>query len=176
MLNTLSTETEWDMATPRLVRTQPVVKTFGLVVTSHCGFSLKQNEIWSCDAKSLQHRRLWYNSLYLRRQIPVFFQYADSTVFYSGDGSSRFFRKLVLPIYETISLGIPEVSSGPPLWSSGQSSWLQNGDVLCFLWGTNWIYICYAEESIPPLWSSGQSSWLQIQRSEFDSRRYQIFW
>jgi hypothetical protein len=35
------------------------------------------------------------------------------------------------------------------------------GDVLCFLWGTNWIYICYVEESVPPLWSSGQSSWLQ---------------
>jgi hypothetical protein len=28
----------------------------------------------------------------------------------------------------------------------------------------------------PPLWSSGQSSLLQIQRSGFDSRRYQIFW
>jgi hypothetical protein len=28
----------------------------------------------------------------------------------------------------------------------------------------------------PPLWSSGQSSWLQIQRSGFDSQRYQIFW
>jgi hypothetical protein len=27
----------------------------------------------------------------------------------------------------------------------------------------------------PPLWSSGRSSWLQIQRSGFDSRRYQIF-
>jgi hypothetical protein len=27
-----------------------------------------------------------------------------------------------------------------------------------------------------PLWSSGQSSWLQIQRSGFDSRRYQILW
>jgi hypothetical protein len=27
-----------------------------------------------------------------------------------------------------------------------------------------------------PLWFSGQSSWLQIQRSEFDSRRYQSFW
>jgi hypothetical protein len=27
----------------------------------------------------------------------------------------------------------------------------------------------------PHLWSSGQSSWLQIQRSGFDSRRYQIF-
>jgi hypothetical protein len=50
---------------------------------------------------------------------------------------------------------------GPPLWSSGQRSWLQNGDVLFFLWGTNWIYICYVEESRPPLWSSGQRSWLQ---------------
>jgi hypothetical protein len=28
----------------------------------------------------------------------------------------------------------------------------------------------------PPLWSSGQSSWLHIQRSEFESRRHQIFW
>jgi hypothetical protein len=28
----------------------------------------------------------------------------------------------------------------------------------------------------PPLWCSGQSSWLHIQRSGFDSRRYQIFW
>jgi hypothetical protein len=48
--------------------------------------------------------------------------------------------------------------------------------VLCFLWGTNWIYICYVEESRQPLWSSGQSSWLQIQRSGFDSQRHQIFW
>jgi hypothetical protein len=50
--------------------------------------------------------------------------------------------------------------SRPPLWSSGQSSWLQNGDVLCFLWRTNWICIRYVEERRPPLWSSGQSSWL----------------
>jgi hypothetical protein len=50
-----------------------------------------------------------------------------------------------------------------------------NGDVLCFLWSTNWIYICYVEGSRPPLWSSGQSSWLQIQRSVFDFRHYQIF-
>jgi hypothetical protein len=27
----------------------------------------------------------------------------------------------------------------------------------------------------PPLWSSGQSSWLQIQRSRFNSSRFQIF-
>jgi hypothetical protein len=64
----------------------------------------------------------------------------------------------------------------PPLWSSEQSYWLQNGDVLCFLRGTNGIYICFVEESTPPLWSSGQSSWLQIQRSGFDYRLYQIFW
>jgi hypothetical protein len=44
------------------------------------------------------------------------------------------------------------------------------------MWGTNWICICYVEESRPPLWSSGQSSWLQIQGSGFDSLRYQIFW
>jgi hypothetical protein len=35
----------------------------------------------------------------------------------------------------------------PPLWSSGQSSWLLNGGLFCLLWGTNWIYICYVEES-----------------------------
>jgi hypothetical protein len=51
--------------------------------------------------------------------------------------------------------------SRPSLWSSGQSSWLQNADVLCFLWGTNWIYVCCIEEGRPRLWSSGQSSWLQ---------------
>jgi hypothetical protein len=28
------------------------------------------------------------------------------------------------------------------------------------LWGTNWTYICYVEDSRPPLFSSGQSSWL----------------
>jgi hypothetical protein len=42
-----------------------------------------------------------------------------------------------------------------------KSSWLQNRGVLCFLWGTNWIYICYVEESRPSLWSCGQNSWLQ---------------
>jgi hypothetical protein len=61
----------------------------------------------------------------------------------------------------------------PPLWSSGHSSWLQNEDVFCLLWCTNWIYICYVEESRPPLWSSGQSSWLQIRKPGFDSRHYQ---
>jgi hypothetical protein len=39
----------------------------------------------------------------------------------------------------------------PPLWSSGQSSCLLNGDVLCFLYFTNLIYLCYVEESRPPM-------------------------
>jgi hypothetical protein len=30
--------------------------------------------------------------LYVRRQVPALFHYAASTVFYSGDASSRFFR------------------------------------------------------------------------------------
>jgi hypothetical protein len=64
----------------------------------------------------------------------------------------------------------------PPLWSSGQCSWLQNGDVLCFLWAITWMHICSVEESRPPLWSSGQSSRLQIQRSGFYSQRYKVFW
>jgi hypothetical protein len=42
-----------------------------------------------------------------------------------------------------------------------KGSWLQIGDALRSLWGTNWIYICYIEESRPPLLSSDQSSWLQ---------------
>jgi hypothetical protein len=42
------------------------------------------------------------------------------------------------------------------------------------------IYTCLSKHLIivkfrAPLWSSGHSSWLQIQRSGFDSRRYQIF-
>jgi hypothetical protein len=49
-------------------------------------------------------------------------------------------------------------------------------EISCFLWGTNWIYICYVEESRPRLSSSGQSFWLQIQTSWFNSMRYHIFW
>jgi hypothetical protein len=31
-------------------------------------------------------------------------------------------------------------------------------------------------EEGPPLWFSGQSCWLEVQRSGFDSLRYQMFW
>jgi hypothetical protein len=37
----------------------------------------------------------------------------------------------------------------------------------------NMIRFFYIRQG-PPLWSSGQSSWLQIQRSRFESQRYQI--
>jgi hypothetical protein len=38
------------------------------------------------------------------------------------------------------------------------------------------VYIVLLKVMGLPLWSSGQNSWLQIQRSGFDSRRYQSFW
>jgi hypothetical protein len=45
-------------------------------------------------------------------------------------------------------------------------------------WNLRFRTYLYSDSDIwgPPLWSSGQSCWLQIQRSGFDSRRYQIFW
>jgi hypothetical protein len=46
----------------------------------------------------------------------------------------------------------------PPLWSSGQSAWLQ----IAFSVKYELNLIRYVGESRPPLWSSGQSSWLQI--------------
>jgi hypothetical protein len=60
----------------------------------------------------------------------------------------------VFPVRYELNLCYVE-KSRPHLWPSGRSSWLQNGDVLCFLSGTNSIYICYVEKSILPLWSSG---------------------
>jgi hypothetical protein len=68
-------------------------------------------------------------------------------------------RMYALLLHEISEFAFLLASLRPPLRSSGQSSWPHNGDVLCFLWVTNWIYICYVEESRPPLWSSGQSSW-----------------
>jgi hypothetical protein len=49
--------------------------------------------------------------------------------------------------------------------------WLHDRDVLCFLWGLDWIYISYVKERRPPL-----CSWLQIQRSGIDYRRHQNLW
>jgi hypothetical protein len=34
---------------------------------------------------------------------------------------------------QTVGRNITLTLTRPPLWSNGQSSWLQNGDVLCFL-------------------------------------------
>jgi hypothetical protein len=76
--------------------------------------------------------------------------------------------------------------SRPPVWSSGQSSWLHTTEIYCASCElrTEFIYTCYVEESRPPLSSvtvpgyrkeiycasyevraTGQSSWLQIQTS-----------
>jgi hypothetical protein len=42
---------------------------------------------------------------------------------------------------------------------------------------TYWLTVsCKVTSTWPSLWSSDQSCWLKIQRSGFDSRRYQILW
>jgi hypothetical protein len=62
--------------------------------------------------------------------------------------------------------------SRPPLWSSRHGC---RTEIYCVPCEVRTEFMCYVEENRPPLWSSGQSSWLQIQRSGFDSLRYQIF-
>jgi hypothetical protein len=47
--------------------------------------------------------------------------------------------------------------------------------VLRFFYTINLIS-CPRLRKRPPVWFIGRSSWLQIQRSEFNSRSYQIFW
>jgi hypothetical protein len=81
-------------------------------------------------------------------------------------------KESIIIIYSWIYICYVE-ESRPPLWSSVQSSWLQNGDVLWFLWGTNWIYICYVEESGGLV---GRVPGYRFRSPGFYSRRYQIFW
>jgi hypothetical protein len=79
----------------------------------------------------------------------------------STDGIRRYIIAVTKPHVFRMCLFNAYFNNRPPLWSSGQGSWLQNGDVLCFQWGMNWIFICYVEESRQVLWCSGQGSWLQ---------------
>jgi hypothetical protein len=50
-----------------------------------------------------------------------------------------------------------------------------NGEAFAFRENISIKEYCYFG-GYGTLWSCGQSSWLQIQRSGFDSQRYQIFW
>jgi hypothetical protein len=79
--------------------------------------------------------------IYIYIYIKVYPGWRDNIL---GGHDIRHFKRTIVYVH---------VSYWPPLWSGGQSPWLQGGDVLCFLWGTNWIYICYEEGSRPPLWS-----------------------
>jgi hypothetical protein len=111
--------------------------------------------LWPLDRRVMTSPKLW---LFEHNLQLCSYGSSDWALLISGTelwtALDRIFSKIVLRTF------LLSIDVGPPLWSSDQSSWLHNGDVLCFLWGTNWIYICYVEESRPPLWSSGQSSWL----------------
>jgi hypothetical protein len=70
--------------------------------------------------------------------------------------------------------------------ASGTSTRCQQSNCIIYERSVYIKYILFAKESfsknkmfylsLPPLWFSGQSVWLQMQRSGFDSQRYQIFW
>jgi hypothetical protein len=92
-----------------------------------------------------------YSAGSVRRSYPQSFDHLAHTTFSVDCAHNNYFK-------QSVKIFLSLRNDRPPLWCSGESSWLQNGDVLCFLWSTNWIYIHYVEESRPPLWSSGQSS------------------
>jgi hypothetical protein len=58
---------------------------------------------------------------------------------------------------------------GPPLLTGYRT------EKYCFLWCTNWIYICYVEESRPPLWSSSQEFLATDPEFRVPFCRYYIF-
>jgi hypothetical protein len=119
---------------------------------------MPEQRMVACPALNLSQAYQTTKTSLMEHALQIFFH-----CFYSqlGTNSSVICRD---PILQTIRDEIiaffnwPNLSNRSPLWASGQGSWQQNGDLLCFLWGTNWIDICYAEGSRPPLWSSGQSS------------------
>jgi hypothetical protein len=88
---------------------------------SHCPPNPRARRMWDC----VHTWRLEFDSARSARLVPTF----------RNNWRSRPTRILARGISSSFG------TTGPPLWSSGQSSWLHNGDVLCFLWGTNWIYI-----------------------------------
>jgi hypothetical protein len=61
-------------------------------------------------------------------------------------------------------------------WDSYINIPLSEPYILVSLFVMIWMNDSRSMDFWPPLWSSGQSYWLRIQRSGFDSRRYQIFW
>jgi hypothetical protein len=133
--------------------------------------------MWSSGQCSWLHNRDVLCFLWGKNWIYIcYVEESRSPLWSSGQCSWLHNGDVLCFLWGTNSIHICYVEeSRPPLWSSGQSYWMHNGDVLCFLWGKNWIYVCCVEENRPLLLSVGQSSWLQVQRSGFDSRRYQIF-
>jgi hypothetical protein len=67
---------------------------------------------------------------------------------------------------------ISQITTSTNIWATSLEAQLNNNNTNI----SNLLLLFLFLLSNPPLWSRGQSSWLQIQRSGFDSRRYQIFW
>jgi hypothetical protein len=103
---------------------------------------------WLVSDYSVKYRPVFSSERTHWKQNNVIVKRKKKSKIKSGHGSQREARYPDL-LVDWLSAARRTPTPRPPLCSSGQSSWLQSGDVLCFLWGTNWIYICYVEESTP---------------------------
>jgi hypothetical protein len=70
---------------------------------------------------------------------------SKASVFKTSEFLATERRCIVIPMRYELNLCYEEESRLPP-WSGGQSSCLQNVDVLCFLLGTNLIYMLCREK------------------------------
>jgi hypothetical protein len=89
-------------------------------VTSHCIGLLFSNGLSSCAMRA---------SEFLGKSQDSEVTFTVGNPVPNGQFHSRrhFVQRVVMRIC------VRYRNNGPPLWSSGQSSWLHNGDVLCFL-------------------------------------------
>jgi hypothetical protein len=89
----------------------------------------------------------WYSADLFHTLIYAILNFECSiSLLFQKSGSVFFIHIVLIPQWHTtvqpVILSLFNIISV----HSGQSSWLHNGDVLCFLWGTNWIYICYVDK------------------------------
>jgi hypothetical protein len=89
-------------------------------------------------------QRIW-SVVELLRRNPHWWSTIISSM-YGTNFERRIFDKILYEVDRNDIYICYVEESRLPLCSSGQSSRMQNGDVLCLLWDRNWIYICYVKK------------------------------
>jgi hypothetical protein len=106
-----------------------------------------QSDLWGYQDNFLQIWVNWSSKLMTHCHSITYFKYCYILIIRD--------RAYIIIIFIIILL----LLTASVVW---ESSWLQNGSVLCFLCGTNWIYIWYIEESRPSLWSDFLATDLEV--------------